>query len=250
MSYYPRDFGIEIARGNIRKYQAFRKFGYNSAIGTTEEYIGADGGALPLMPTSAVTVEAISSSANDTAAGSGARTIRIFGLDANFNEITEDITLNGTSASTATTQSFIRVFRGHVLTTGTYSSANAGNITIRQSGAGSTFVTINTSKGQTEGTHYCVPAGKSLYIRDIHISIDSAKEVDIYFYKRQDADIVSAPFSSKRLIQEYTGLISSIDFEFSPEQKVPAKTDIWFSGSVDVSSGAASIEYNGILIEE
>ena len=49
----------------------------------------------------------------------------IFGLDADYNEVSETFTLDGSGTYT-TTQTFLRVFRAYI----TGSSAPAGNITI------------------------------------------------------------------------------------------------------------------------
>ncbi len=53
----------------------------------------------------------VSSSANDTSAWSGARTIKIFGLDASGVEQTEMITLNGTTAVDSV-GTYTRVYKG------------------------------------------------------------------------------------------------------------------------------------------
>lgn len=67
-----------------------------------------------------------SSSANDAAAGTGARTVKVYGLDANYKFATETVTLNGQTAVT-TTGTFYRVFGIQVITTGT-GRKNAGDI--------------------------------------------------------------------------------------------------------------------------
>ena len=80
----------------------------------------------------------------------------VSGLDANYDEVSEAFTLNGSGTYT-TTQTFLRVFRAYV----TGSTAPAGNITISN---GSTYAQITAGENQTLMAVYTVPAGKSLYV--------------------------------------------------------------------------------------
>jgi len=67
-----------------------------------------------------------SSSTDDAAAGTGARTVYVEGLDANHREISETVTLNG-QTEVLTTQSFIHINDAYVATAGSGNSA-AGDI--------------------------------------------------------------------------------------------------------------------------
>ena len=116
--------GIHISRGAVADTSHINKFGYNTAVGSTYETITDLG--TNVLPTSAGVVSLVSADANDDDGDTGARTVEIQGLDANYVEQTETVTMNGTSA-VSTTASFIRVFRMRVLTAGT-SETNEGNI--------------------------------------------------------------------------------------------------------------------------
>ncbi len=70
--------------------------GSNLSITTTVEDIWAQGGVL-VFPTSAAVIATSSSSADDAAAGTGIQQLTFTGLDANWNTISETITMNGTS---------------------------------------------------------------------------------------------------------------------------------------------------------
>ena len=193
------DFYFEIADGGNTEFEIIHKFGRNINVGTTAVPIATSG--FYQVPTAAVTLEAISSDANDTAAGTGARIITVLGLDGNFAEIEEDISMNGVSASSATTNSFIRVFRAFVKESGTYASQTAGShqgdITIRASGGGATYATIDTvgfPRGQTQIAAYTVPAGKEAFVKNIFIHVDSNKSMNVLFFQRAKADDVSSPY--------------------------------------------------------
>jgi hypothetical protein len=124
--------------------------------GTVPETVGPTGGVLTFRAAAAV-VEVVSSSADDdgSPAGTGAWTIRIDGLDANWDMISETVTLNGTTA-VATVQEFLRINMVEVTTAGT-GGVNAGNITLRDAGAGATRSYIVAARGRSEVGMVSVP---------------------------------------------------------------------------------------------
>ena len=87
------DFNLQIARGQIQGHTGLIIFGYNPDVDTTIESVWPDGGVVP-HPTVASVLKISSSSANDTSAGTGARTVYIEGLDSNYNVISETVTLD------------------------------------------------------------------------------------------------------------------------------------------------------------
>ena len=118
-------FNLQVARGQIPWHQNVTVFGYNSDVDTAVETVWPYGGILP-FPTNALQMKVSSDSANDTAAGTGARTVYVEGLDANHNVISEVVTLNGQTA-VLTVQSFLHINNCYVVSAGSLNSA-AGNI--------------------------------------------------------------------------------------------------------------------------
>lgn len=89
---------------------------------------------------SAAAVDISSSSAVDLAGetpGTGARAVTIYGLDADYNPVSETLDLNGQTAVEGT-QEFIRIFAAEVASTGT-GLANAGTIYLVKTGTGGTY---------------------------------------------------------------------------------------------------------------
>lgn len=78
-----------------------------------------------------------SSNVNDTGAGTGARTATIYGLDKDWNQQTESITLAGQTIVT-TTKKYIRVFEIVVDTAGS-GFKNAGDIYVVKTGTGGVY---------------------------------------------------------------------------------------------------------------
>jgi len=165
---------IDIAEGKRRGYAIVNKFGRNQDIDTgSEEDVWEGGGVYPGFPTgSGELITASSSSANDTSAGSGARTIKIFGLDDNGLEQNETITLNGASLVDSV-NSYTRVNRIVVLTSGSSNSAfNDGIITIaHKTTTANIFGKVPIGANQSQIACYTIPAGKTGYLRYLHASI-------------------------------------------------------------------------------
>jgi hypothetical protein len=232
-SQFSRQVRDMIALGAVNGWTHVSKFGHIDDLGSSLEDIWETGGIYS-WPTSASTLEAISTSADDDDGGTGAQTIVVEGLDANFDEISETITMNGVSATAATTQSFLRVNRAYVVTTGTYGIGSAGNITIRISSAGATQATINQTTadtiawdyGQTQLARYTVPANKTAFISRVAVQCESSKRADIAFYQRQNADDVTTPFSARRVFLSFEGLSSFAEKTFDAPIVFPEKTDI------------------------
>jgi hypothetical protein len=246
------DRNLEISRGNVTGQRAFRKFGANRTVTTADEVISSIGGQLlPWMPTAAVTVEIVSSDAADGVAGAGALTVRIIGLDASFEEIEEVVTMNGTAA-VVTTASFIRVYRAYVETVGTYRGSNTGTLTIREvGGAGDDILQIDAEGGQTLGSHYTVPAGKTLFISNYFTQIESNKAILVHFIFAPTADDVTTPFAgAQRILFELNCLVGVTSGSFAVPQVFPEKSDVWATAIISAGSGSAFFEYSGVLIDD
>lgn len=174
MTFYPnRDFLLEVARGRIAKHALVRILGINADIDTaSEEDVVAFGNDQPWY-TSAQSLEAISSSTDDTnSSGTGARSIRITGLNGSHAPTQEDVNLNGTTA-VALSNTYIGGVRAKLLTSGT-GLVNAGDVTIRIASAGATVALMPTGYGQTLGAVYTVPASKTAYLIGWHTSLYKA----------------------------------------------------------------------------
>ena len=118
-------FNLQVARGQIPWHQSVTVFGYNSDVDTSVETVWPYGGLLQ-FPDTALQMKVSSDNANDTAAGTGARTVYLEGLDANHDVISETVSLNGQTA-VLTTNSYLHINQAYVATAGSLYSA-AGNI--------------------------------------------------------------------------------------------------------------------------
>lgn len=118
------------------------------------------------------TVDVVSSSADDTAAGTGARTVRIYGLKSTESEEyeTEDITLNGTTA-VSSSNNWYRITRIKVLTAGS-GGENAGILQVyHTTTTANLFIDLPVGQNESHNAVYTVPANRQLLIKRMQASV-------------------------------------------------------------------------------
>lgn len=118
----------------------------------------------------------VSTSTNDSSAGTGARTVRITFLKADFTgPFTEDITMNGTTAVDTASSEICYIERIEVLTVGSTGS-NVGTLNLKTTtgGGGSTFASVAATDNTTLWAHHYVPTGKVANITGISLSNDKS----------------------------------------------------------------------------
>ena len=159
-------FELQVSRGQITGHRSVTIFGYNPDVDTARVTVWPYTGIIPL-PTVALQMKVSSSRANDTASGTGARTVYVAGLDANHNEISEIVTLNGQTA-VLTTQSFLHINNAYIATAGSGLSA-AGDIyfgdgTVTAGVPATVYDLIKYDYNQRITGSYTIPAGYTGYV--------------------------------------------------------------------------------------
>lgn len=224
--------GIHLARGAIAQTSHINKFGYNTSVGLNFETI-TDLGGDQYYPTSAGIVSVVSSDANDDDGDTGARTVEIQGLDGNYEEISETITMNGTSAVT-TTASFHRVFRMRVLTAGT-TGTNEGNITA--SIGGNNVARISSANGgQTLMAVYTVPAGCKGYLTNFQGSLSKNQEAVFMIRTKNGAE--SSAWQVKAMFGTFA---NSVQYNYQIPLEISEKTDIEIRAKVGATAEIGAI---------
>jgi hypothetical protein len=165
-------FELQVARGQIQAHSVVTVSGYNSDVDTAWEMITPVGNLS--YPAAALQMTVSSADADDTSAGTGARTVLITGLDANYAVISETVTMNGQTAVT-TTNSFLRINSMLVTTAGT-SLANEGIIYIGSgtvtSGVPATiYNVIAAGFNNATSSQYTIPAGYTGYLAVARIGL-------------------------------------------------------------------------------
>jgi hypothetical protein len=177
---------LNVSRGKVRGAFHIIKFGENLDVDGSMETIW-DGGGMYTYLTTAGVLTVTSTDSDDAASGTGARTVTVEGLDANYNQVSETLTVGGSAGSVE----FLRVFRAYVASSGS-TGTNEGTISVA-SGA-TTLAQIRTAGsptssglGQTFMAVYTVPAGYTGFIYQWGVSTAKA-DGDIFLACRRYND--------------------------------------------------------------
>ena len=239
---------LNIALGLFQGYTSDEKFGANGDIDTgTEEDIWAGGGDYTGQPTtgSAETIDVFSSSADDAAAGTGARTLRLFGLDEDYNEITEDVTLNGTTP-VVTTQTFWRMDRMRVLTAGA-TGVSQGSITARHTTTtANVFAVMPAGKNRTQVAATTVPAGKKRIVISFYAGLGrntASGAADVFLMGRPLGGVYEERGN-------YTATIGGpVDRTYAAGKVFHEKEDIKVRASVTANNTSITAELSYITVD-
>lgn len=232
-------FELQVARGQIAYHRPQFKFGFNPDVDNVLETVWAQGG-LYSYPASATTMTVSSSDANDTSAGTGARTISIFGLDANYAEIFETVTLAG-QTPVATVNSYLRINRAIVLSAGT-GGQNAGVLyvgtgTVTAGVPANVYTTIAAGDNQTLMALWTVPAGSTAYLYATAVTVATIQN-----NKYCTVSLVARPLG--QVFQVKDKFVVSLDTHIQPYAfplRFAEKTDIEVRAIGDSASADIAI---------
>ena len=238
-------FGIGVSNSEFPKLSVVHKFGRNSDVdtGSDPETIWEAGG-LKVWQTVADQIDIVSSSGNDAAAGTGARTIEIEGVNGSYVHVKDTITLNGTSTVTSTLE-FLNVYRAKIVTAGSGGN-NAGTITGTFDGTTDDAFGILPGFNQSQLAFYTTADGETANIMSVS-----------FFPFRQ----ASASYEIGLFIREFGGLFrlrgtygghsqaSGVTVQFPIPFSVPEKSDIEFR-LIEVSANNSSVALDFIILSE
>jgi len=217
-------FDLQLAREQISFHKTQFKFGFNPDIDNTLETVWAQGGLYSYL--SAATVLKISSSSTaDTSAGTGARTVTISGLDANYDEISETITLNGQTAVNSTL-SYLRINRMVVRSAGT-GGQNAGVIyagtgTVTTGVPANKYATIAIGDNQTLMALWTVPRGYTAYLTQTDVTLATTQN-----NKYCTCSLVVRPYGEVFQVKDrFVKAESTTTLTYSVPLKIAEKSDI------------------------
>lgn len=223
--------------------------GNNGAITTTFEPVWPESAAYTFLAANMSTPYIASSSANDTSAGTGARTVTIYGVDANFAAQTETLSLNG-QTSVNLVNSYMSINRMEVITAGAGGS-NAGTIRIG-TGANAAGVPavvhghVAIGFNQSQSAIYTVPASKSLIMRNLTMSskgVTAAQTVEFIIDRFVNGGIVKR----EEVAVLNQGGCSS---QTVPTMRIfAAKTQFMIQALSAASTGPAYVDIECLLID-
>jgi hypothetical protein len=252
----PTDYGLAVPFGQVPGQIGVNKFGRNPDIDTvTAPEDVWDGGGIWVAPQAARVHDLASSSALDAAAGTGARTVRVFGLTGwGAPEVSEVVALNGVGL-VPTVNAYVIVHRIEALTWGNVgpaTGANAGTITATAQVDGTVTAQINVGVNQTLMAIFGLPSGRTLFLTQWYMGLNrpqSGGSADMELRINSTPDVAEG---GGYMAKSHVGLSnpgsSFVQRRFGPYVPVPGpaiikvRCDLVTANNTDVSGG-----FDGIL---
>ena len=236
-----KTWGYGIVENKEPGTERIDKFGRNPAT-TAGEAIQDEGGVISIN-TTASTVEIIGANGGDTFAGAGAKQVTIYGVDINWNPLTETINTNGLSASLDSDNEYLYVYRAK--TVGSGAVRNLGDLTIRRSGAGAILSIITQGYGQTERAVMPVFAGCNLMVNKFRFEGSKtgilAGEIALMEYSEGEGIHVVHPFTFSS-----GNALDPITWDEAPKC-FSEKTLVWIE-ALSISAGAiVTASFDGVM---
>lgn len=241
----------DIAIGTYPNVSLIHKFGFSTSVGTTEETCWFQGGdnVYPAEVSIMTVSSSLTTDVNTT--GTGAWTVEIEGLDANWNFIALTVNMNGQTGVTLPTQ-LMRVFRAKVLTAGSNGENNGviyvGTGTITTGIPATICTSIGATLNQSLQAFYTVPANKIALLT--YFSIATASATPAYLTAR----LVVRPFG--QVFQTHNQFITSKEsgptvFDGNTiHEIIPEKSDIEFRGTASSGTVDMSTMFHMLLIDD
>lgn len=240
-----------VADGLVSGYSLVHKFGASTAVSTS--YVPLTALATIWQPTAATTVRIkAGGNANDTAAGTGARSVTVEGLDSSFARATETIATNGASASSSTSTSFIRIDKAYVETAGAYKGVNAGTITIEITAGGTDVISIPSGESHSTFGFYAIPINYKAWLLTFSVTSDTTKITDVRVRTLGNTNDTTVPVCPTHTISNVRGIAQA----FSRRSETPrlitptnrlAPMDFYIEAKVNSGTSTASCYFELLL---
>jgi len=256
------DYFHAIAEGEIEGHSLVHKFGKADEVITDYTPL-AHGSVWPTPQADSPVKLRIKAGGHiqDNQNGTGARSVRVDGISVDGSPATEILlphATDGTLAGVDGIVDFIRIFRMHVETSGTYanqiSGSHQGPIVVEETGGGDWAVidgaaaSANFPRGQSQIAAYTVPLGFTAYVYSYVLTTDSGKPVDFLFFQRDSILEIAAPYTGiMRVVVETVGVKGEHSGEFKGGQKFNELTDIgWMVKGA--TSTVATVDFEIVLV--
>lgn len=228
-------FELQVSRGQIPGHSWLHKFGAVPAmsINNTGTIWDINDTSYPWSSFSSASVLSV-----DRASASDAgKAITIIGLDANYIEISENVTLTNATGN-QTTKSFIRVYRAYMYNG---SSTNVGNINIKTAD-NVTVARITAAKGQTLMAIYTVPAGYTGFLHQGTMSVQDGADATGNMYVRYGGESAFRIGHSFEVTGQYY-------YPFHNPVPIPEKSDIDVRATVRSNNARITAAFDMTLIK-
>jgi hypothetical protein len=236
--YYPtEDTFLNASRGLIQGGEVVNIFGYQIAVDTTFRVLWEFASTNLVFPSSAIPLTITSASGSDDG-----KSLLIKGLDANWNVLTETVTLVG-GGDVVTDNSFLRV-NDVILTSGI---ENIGLITVQNAGKTEKYAGIRALDGRNQASHFSVPADHCYYLYRIDAFSSDSTSAKPGLFKNVSINNANGG-------QEYnvarTTFLGNMNIQRRFPFKYSEKTDIQFQLRTQTGTHEMNVFGEGLLLRE
>jgi len=244
---YRTAIGLLKVSGHVPFRAAGRREGLSTATAGDDLWNGTATSLVYADQVNGEQMTLVSTSANDTAAGSGAQQVDVHYLDKNGVETYERVTMNGVTPvnTTATDIRFPQYI--HVQRVGTLGAVAAGAISLYRTGdAARVYLLIPAGTNVSLNAQRMVPAGKTLYINFIMASATSQKPISLRL--RATCDYEGVLTENVFIFNEIFELDGSAVFmNLEVPRTFPAFCIIKATAYSTTAGGSAAMSYGGWL---
>jgi len=163
---------LAVASNTVTNVTLVQPYADNATIGTSFETISNTDADQVLPVIVGADIDVVSASAADDDGSTGATAVRVTYLDEEFNQYTEDVTMNGTSEVEMTEQTISFIQKAEVISSGTGLAA-AGAITIADVTGGGVHAVIDAGSKESGNCTWKIPAGHTGYVHGFWYDVDS-----------------------------------------------------------------------------
>jgi len=163
---------LATAANTVTNVTLVQPYADNATIGTSFETISNTDADQVLPVIVGADLDVVSASAADDDGSTGATAVRVTYLDEEFNQYTQDVTMNGTTEVEMTEQTISFVQKAEVTTSGTGLAA-AGAITIADVTGGGIHAVIDAGSKESGNCTWKIPAGHTGYIHGFWYDVDA-----------------------------------------------------------------------------
>ena len=163
---------LALAANAVTNVSLVQPYADNATVGTSFETITNTNADQVLPVIAGADIDVVSASAADDDGSTGATAVRVTYLDDNFNQYTQDVTMNGTTEVEMTEQNISFIQKAEVISSGTGLAA-AGAITIADVTGGGVHAVIDAGSKESGNCTWKVPAGHTGYVHGFWYDVDA-----------------------------------------------------------------------------
>ncbi len=192
-----------------------------------------------VFPTAGQQFRIVSTSANDTAAGTGVKSVWFHGLDDTGTEVDFTIALNGLTPVNTIQTNLYRVNSFHAATIGTVDGTAAGDISLTNLAGTVTYAIIKAGNNSSHQAIFTIPAGKTGYLNHWQCSSGAASGSHFTIINiratQHHGTLNAGVFMT---IDEQGTLNGGVTVNFPTPVKFPAMCDVRMSAISDAANAS------------